>query len=117
MSKTVYVYDGTPNGLVKIVEQNNGFAVYRLDEVEVGRKRMSDGFDQRCSPSIFNHNCSECKHVPGGKDCMLKLKFTFDKAPVKTWSYKPYEDGDVSDTPNQFYPDVKRMEIHKVSMR
>lgn len=117
MSKTVYVYAGTPDGLIKIVEKNGKYLIYRLKEIEVSKKRMSDGFDLRCSPSIYNHNCSECKKTAGGSECMLKLKFTFEDTPYRTWNGKPYEDDDVSTSPAQYYPDVKRMEPHKISMR
>lgn len=45
-----------------------------------------------------------------------KHTYTFEKRPVETWSYKPYEDADVCASPEPFFEDVKRMDNYKVRL-
>jgi hypothetical protein len=43
-----------------------------------------------------------------------KPNFVFEKRPKKTWNYKPYEDEDVSLTPQPFLDDVKKFSFYKL---
>jgi len=43
-----------------------------------------------------------------------KVRFVFEKKPYRSWSYKPFEDKDVTRKPDVFLEDVKRWEPFKI---
>lgn len=47
-------------------------------------------------------------------DSVGNTVFTFEDFPYSRWHYKPFEDKDVSSTPDEFLEDVKRWQPHKI---
>ena len=43
-----------------------------------------------------------------------KPNFVFSDSAIKTWGYKPYEDDDVSPTPQPYLDDVKKFAFYKL---
>ena len=43
-----------------------------------------------------------------------KKRFEFEKRPFETWSYKPYEDNDIANSPEELFEYVKRYASHKI---
>jgi len=82
----VYTFDGNMHTLVKIEKHGGTWCVYRLEKVLVET------------------------HTRARK--MNRLRFIFEKRPFEKWSYKPYEDKDVSKYPQDFVEDVKCWQPH-----
>tara|TARA_Y100000034_G_scaffold105554_1_gene132973 strand:+ start:157 stop:495 length:339 start_codon:yes stop_codon:yes gene_type:complete len=80
---TVYTFDSSSKTIVQIKEKRGRFCVYRLKEVTVYPKSLTD---------MKAH----------------KATFTFNKTPSECWDYKPYEDSDVVSDPSLFMKDIER---------
>jgi len=46
-----------------------------------------------------------------------KREFFFEEKASETWSYKPFEDKDVSNSPEPYFEDVKRWQPWKITHR
>ena len=88
----VYVFDNG-QGLVKIVKHGSRYRVYRVKEIRWWYKIFKNPMRLR----------------------EKRYKITWEKRPIKTHEYKPYEDKDVSNNPLDYIEGVKRMQEHKIS--
>ena len=80
----VYAF-GSSRGLVKIVKHGKNWAVYQIKRIEWWEKVFADPM----------------------RTTETKYKFVWEKKAIATHSYKPFEDGDVTDDPNTLIEDVK----------
>ena len=80
----VYAFDGHRE-LVKIVKRGRVWAVYPIKKIEWWKKYFSDPM----------------------RKSEVRYKFIWEKRPINTYTYKPYEDKDVSDNPEDFIEDVE----------
>lgn len=87
-----YVFD-TTSGLVKIVERKGKYYVYRLKDLEVYPKR--------------GHSFLSGEHI---------FKFKWETTASETHGYKPYDEGDVSSSPDVYISDVRRWHPYKVRL-
>ena len=87
----VYTFDGSRN-LVKIVKRGSVWAVYRIKEIQWWDKVFADPM----------------------RTTETKYTFIWEKKAIATHSYKPFEDGDVANTPDSFIEDVKCWQPYKL---
>ncbi|MCK4260094.1 MAG: hypothetical protein KAX49_14035 [Halanaerobiales bacterium] len=91
----VYTFDNGSRNLVKIVKRGKRWAVYQLKEIQWWDKVFADY----------------------RRSTETRYKFIWEKKAINTYSYKPFEDADVTNYPDSFISDVKRWQPHKLSYR
>ena len=84
MPKLVYTFDRT-EGLIKIVKHGKRWCIYRVKAIKWWTKHFKNPM----------------------RSSEKRYKFSWQDHPVKTWHYKPFEDSDVSNNPEDFIADVK----------
>jgi hypothetical protein len=88
----VYVGDNM-HGALMIKKVGSQWHVHRLKQVKAKHRS-------------FGHMSSQDKY---------KLTWEWEKAPSAKHGYKPYDDDDVTRSPDPLFPHVQRMAQHKVS--
>lgn len=83
-----YVFDMT-SGLVKIAKHGNKYSVYRLKEIQ----------------ESYNLYSGKTKH-----------KFVWESSPTESHNYKPYDESDVSRSPEIYIESVKRWNPYKIRL-
>jgi len=91
----VYTFDNGSRNLVKIVKRGQRWAVYQLKEIQWWDKVFADPM----------------------RTTETKYKFIWETKAVRTHSYKPFEDGDVANSPDSFIEDVKCWQPYKLVYR